>query len=327
MPASTATALAHPNIAFIKYWGNRDDVLRLPQNGSISMNLAGLHTHTRVSFDPGYEADTFLLNNQAQVGAELERVSQFLDVVRTMAGKNWRAQVESANNFPTGAGIASSAAAFAALAVAASHAIGLDLTERQLSTLARRGSGSACRSIPPGFVEWLPGNDSADSYAISLAPPAHWNLVDSIAVLKDTHKVTGSSEGHQLAGSSPLQQARVASSGERLDRCRQAVLTHDFDALASVVELDSNLMHAVMMTSTPPLFYWEPASIEIMKAVPEWRRSGLPVCYTLDAGPNVHLLCPEESAAEVRSRLEDIPGILQILTAAAGGGAHITLED
>ncbi|TDA65170.1 MAG: diphosphomevalonate decarboxylase [Chloroflexi bacterium] len=327
MPDFTATALAHPNIAFIKYWGNRDDVLRLPQNGSISMNLAGLHTHTRVSFDPSHEVDTFSLNNQAQFGAGLERVSRFLDIVRTMAGKNWRAQVESANNFPTGAGIASSAAAFAALAVAASQAIGLELTESQLSALARRGSGSACRSIPAGFVEWRPGTKDADSYAISLAPPAHWDLVDCIAILKETHKMTGSSEGHRLAGSSPLQQARVASSRERLDRCRQAVLTRDFDALTSVIELDSNLMHAVMMTSTPSLFYWEPASLEIMKAVPEWRRSGLPVCYTLDAGPNVHLLCPGTSVAEVRSRLEDISGILQVLTAAAGGEAHITAGD
>lgn len=327
MPAYTATALAHPNIAFVKYWGNRDDVLRLPQNGSISMNLAGLHTHTRVSFDPDYAADTFILNNQPQSGNSLERVAQFLDIVRAMSGKQWRAQVESANNFPTGAGIASSAAAFAALAVAASHAIGLELTERQLSALARRGSGSACRSIPAGFVEWLPGSQDADSYSISLAPPAHWNLVDCIAILKETHKLTGSSEGHRLAGSSPLQQARVASSAARLAHCRQAILARDFDALAGVLELDSNLMHAVMMTSTPPLFYWEPASLEIMKAVPEWRRSGLPVCYTLDAGPNVHLLCPETSVAEVRSKLKDIPGILQVLTAAAGGGAHITAGD
>ena len=327
MPAYTATALAHPNIAFIKYWGNRDDVLRLPQNGSISMNLAGLHAHTRVSFDPGYATDTFILNNQPQSGASQQRVSQFLDIVRAMSGKQWRAQVESANNFPTGAGIASSAAAFAALAVAASSAIGLELDERQLSALARRGSGSACRSIPSGFVEWLPGNNDSDSYAITLAPPAHWNLVDCIAILKETHKMTGSSEGHRLAGSSPLQQARVASSATQLDCCRQAVLTRDFDVLAGVVELDSNLMHAVMMTSMPPLFYWESASLEIMKAVPEWRQNGLPVCYTLDAGPNVHILCPAESAAEVRSKLEEIPDVLQVLTAAAGGGAHITVED
>src|SRR5574340_412052 len=143
MTNHSATALAHPNIAFIKYWGNRDDELRLPQNGSISMNLAELYTHTRVSFDPAFPADTFTLNNQVQSGGSLERVSHFLGILRTYCGKPWHAQVESTNNFPTGAGIASSAAAFAALAVAGAAALELELTEAQLSALARRGSGSA----------------------------------------------------------------------------------------------------------------------------------------------------------------------------------------
>lgn len=327
MPPSTATALAHPNIAFIKYWGNRDDSLRLPQNGSISMNLAGLQTHTRVSFNPELIQDRFTLNNTVQSGNSLIRVSDFLDLVRSMAGINWQAEVESANNFPTGAGIASSAAAFAALAVAASNAIGLELNETQLSSLARRGSGSACRSIPPGFVEWQSGTSDADSYAVSLASGDHWPLVDCIAVVKDSHKLTGSSEGHSLAKTSPLQEARVADADSRLERCRRAILTRDFDALASVVEIDSNLMHAVMMTSNPPLFYWEPASLAIMKAVPEWRKAGVAACYTLDAGPNVHVICAPESAAEVQQRLATFLQVSTVLVSSVGGGAHLTTED
>jgi diphosphomevalonate decarboxylase len=324
---TTATALAHPNIAFIKYWGNRDESLRLPQNGSISMNLAGLQTHTRVSFDPSFPQDHFKLNNSVQSGASLTRVSDFLDLVRSMAGKKWHAEVESANNFPTGAGIASSAAAFAALAVAATSAMGLDLNEQQLSALARRGSGSACRSIPAGFVEWLPGNTNEDSYAVSLAAGDHWPLVDCIAVLKDTHKRTGSTEGHSLANTSPLQAARVAGVRDRLERCRDAIHNRDFDALASVVELDSNLMHAVMMTSTPSLLYWEPASITIMKAAQEWRKAGISVCYTLDAGPNVHLISNAASAGDVQKQLSEIPGVQTVLTSPVGGGAHLTSED
>ena len=324
---TSSTALAHPNIAFIKYWGNRDASLRLPQNGSISMNLAGLQTHTRVSFNSDYQQDRFILNNSIQSGTSLTRVSDFLDLVRSMAGKNWKAEVDSANNFPTGAGIASSAAAFAALAMAATNALGLDLNEHQLSALARRGSGSACRSIPAGFVEWLPGKSDSDSYAISLAGSEHWQLVDCIAVLKDTHKLTGSSEGHSLADTSPLQKARVAGVGDRLERCRDAIHTRDFEALASVVELDSNLMHAVMMTSTPVLLYWEPASITIMKAVPEWRKAGIAACYTLDAGPNVHVICTAASAAEVQKRLGEIPEVLTVRTSTVGGGAHLTSED
>lgn len=327
MTTFTATALAHPNIAFIKYWGNRDDILRLPQNGSISMNLAGLHTHTRVSFDPAFTSDSFTLNNLAQTGTSLARVSNFLNLVRDKAENPWFAQVESANNFPTGTGIASSAAAFAALALAASSALGLELSEAQLSALARKGSGSACRSIPSGFVEWLAGSSDEDSYAVTIAPPTHWDLMDCIAIIKDTHKVTGSTEGHQIAETSPLQAARVTGVSDRLQRCRQALLARDFEALAAVVELDSNLMHAVMMTSTPTLFYWEPASVEIMKAVPGWRREGLATCYTLDAGPNVHVLCGATEAPVVKARLEQIPGVNQVLTAAAGGGAHLTMED
>ena len=323
----SSTALAHPNIAFIKYWGNRNASLRLPQNGSISMNLAGLQTHTRVSFDPGYPQDRFILNNSIQSGASLTRVSEFLNLVRSLGGKNWRAEVESANNFPTGAGIASSAGAFAALALAATNALGLDLNEQELSALARRGSGSACRSIPAGFVEWLPGKSDSDSYAISLAGSEHWQLVDCIAVLKETHKLTGSTEGHSIANTSPLQKARVAGVHERLDRCRNAILTRDFEALANVVELDSNLMHAVMMTSTPPLLYWEPASITIMKAVPEWRKTGIQACYTLDAGPNVHVICTAASAEDVQKRLREIPEVLTVLTSTVGGGAHLTSED
>jgi len=145
--------------------------------------------------------------------------------------------------------------------------------------------------------------------------------------MKDTHKATGSSEGHQIAKTSPLQAARVNGASDRLQRCRQALLARDFEALAGLVELDSNLMHAVMMTSTPTLFYWEPASVEIMKAVPGWRREGLAACYTLDAGPNVHVLCAAAEAPVVKTRLEQIPGVMQVLTAPAGGGAHLTFED
>ena len=159
----TATAIAFSNIALIKYWGNRDDTLRLPSNGSISMNLDGLETRTCVSFDPLLPADDLTINGMHSSRIALERVSQVLDVVRRKAGINLFAQVESESNFPAGAGIASSASAFAALALAATKAAGLDLAEAELSRLARRGSGSACRSVPGGFVEWAAGTSDADS--------------------------------------------------------------------------------------------------------------------------------------------------------------------
>ncbi|NMC77842.1 MAG: diphosphomevalonate decarboxylase [Chloroflexi bacterium] len=322
MSDRSATAAACANIAFIKYWGNRDDALRIPANGSLSMNLDGLYSQTRVTFGAGQEQDSLIRNGVAAEGPALQRVSRFLEIVRQMAGVNLPAQVVSRNNFPTGAGIASSAAAFAALSLAASQAIGLDLDEKQLSRLARRGSGSASRSVPGGFVEWLAGSSDEDSYAVSIAPPTHWDLRDCIAIVAAGHKPVGSTEGHALAGSSPLQAARVADTPRRLERCRQAVARCDFARLAELVELDSNLLHAVMMTSTPPLFYWEPASIQIMKSVQAWRKEGLHACSTLDAGPNVHVICTADDAPQAQALLEAIPGVSQVLVAGPGPGAH-----
>ncbi len=329
MPMSTWTAIAqaHPNIAFIKYWGNRDATLRLPANGSISMNLAGLWTRTRVTFSPKATRDRLVLNGRESRGRALQRVRGVLDLVREASGLHYPALVESVNNFPTGAGIASSASAFAALAVAAAAAAGLHLSERDLSRLARRGSGSACRSVPGGFVEWLPGTGDHDSYAYSLAPPEHWALADCIAIVSAAHKPVGSTQGHALADTSPLQAPRVAQAEQRLRQCREAIQQRDFDALAEVIELDTHLMHAVMQTSRPPLLYWEPGTLEVMHTVRALRRQGIPAAYTIDAGPNVHVLCPTEFQETVRRALEALPGVQQVLVALPGGPARLLPSD
>ena len=315
------TAVAHPNIAFIKYWGNRDDALRLPSNGSISMNLEGLITKTRVEFNPQHKEDSLTLNNKKLSGPALERVNAFLDIVRNMSGKKIYAEVTSENNFPAGAGIASSASAFAALALAATKAMRLNLTEAELSRLARHGSGSACRSIPDGFVEWYSGDQDENSYAASIAPASSWDLVDCIALVTANHKEVGSTAGHRLANTSPLQAARVHDAPRRLDICRSAILKKDFQQFAEIVELDSNLMHAVMMTSTPPLFYWEPQTLEIMRAVRIWRGQGIPVCYTLDAGPNVHVICLSSDYEKIKHNLEQMRIIQRVIVSKPGSGA------
>ncbi len=320
---TTATAQASPNIAFIKYWGNRDQALRIPANGSISMNLDGLTTRTTVSFQPSLAFDELIINGYEVTGAGLDRVSSILDIIRGLADISDRAEVMTENNFPSGAGIASSASAFAALALAGSKAAGLSLSEPELSRLARRGSGSASRSIPGGFVEWQAGTTDEDSFAFSIAVPDHWKLVDCVAIVSAAHKKTGSTEGHSIAGTSPLQEARLADAPRRLEICRSAILDRDFDSFAMIVELDSDMMHSVMMTSTPALHYWKPASLSVMNAVRQWRGEGLPVCYTLDAGPNVHVICPETEAHVVDKRLREIAGVTDVLVARVGGAAGI----
>jgi diphosphomevalonate decarboxylase len=320
---TTITAQAHPNIAFIKYWGNRDNTLRLPMNGSISMNLDRLYTRTTVSFQNSLPFDELIINGHEITGAGLNRVTNILDIIRTMANIQEHAEIVSENNFISGAGIASSASAFAALALAGSKAAGLDLSGPELSRLARRGSGSASRSIPGGFVEWQAGTTDEDSFAFSIAPADHWNLVDCIAIVSASHKKTGSTEGHAIAPTSPLQAARVTDTPRRLDLCRNAILNKDFDAFASIVELDSDIMHSVMMTSTPALHYWKPASLAVMNAVRQWRSEGLQACYTVDAGPNVHVICLEAESQTVNERLREIDGVEDVLVAHAGGPAQL----
>jgi diphosphomevalonate decarboxylase len=323
MPTWKATGCANSNIAFIKYWGNTDEALRLPVSGSISMNLDGLITRTTVEFRDGQTSDAATVDGRTMAGTGLERISRHLDHLRKLAEASTHAVVTSANNFPSGAGIASSASAFAALTLAASSALGLKLTERELSALARLGSGSASRSIPGGFVEWHAAPSHEASYAESIATADHWPLVDLVAIVSQAHKSTGSTEGHRLAGTSPLQAARVQSARERLDRCRRAILQRDFETFAQVVELDSNAMHAVMMTSQPPLLYWAAETLTIMHLVRQLRASGLGVCYTIDAGPNVHCICLPEHAEQVQGHLSALTGVIEIRKATPGGPAYL----
>jgi len=323
MAKGTASAVASPNIALIKYWGNRDHELRLPSNGSISLTLGGLETRTTVSFDETLPSDRLTVDGSPPTNSALVRVSEHLDRIRHLAGIHTPAQVESRNNFPAGVGVASSASAFAALTLAGTAAADLSLNPKELSRLARLGSGSACRSIFGGYVEWYAGETHADSHAEPLAPPEHWDLIDLIAVISREHKGIGSTQGHTLADTSLLQSARVTDTPRRLNICREALLHCDFPTLASIVEQDSNLMHAVMFTSTPALIYWAPTTIELMQAVTTWRAEGLEVCYTIDAGPNVHCLCTKQHADQVEERLGHLPGVIDLLRAHPGGPASV----
>ena len=195
----TATAAAHPNLAFVKYWGRRDAGLNIPENGSISVNLSGAITTTTVTFDGALGQDDVTLNDAPANTPTLARVGAHLDRVRALAGIAARARVVSHNDFPADVGFASSASAFAALSLAATRAAGLNLDLHDLSVLARKGSGSACRSIPDGFVEWLPGWDDASSYARSLAPCDYWDLCVVTVVLPGRSKLISSLAGHRAA--------------------------------------------------------------------------------------------------------------------------------
>ncbi|MEM7346836.1 MAG: diphosphomevalonate decarboxylase, partial [Chloroflexota bacterium] len=316
-----ATALAHPNIAFIKYWGNENNDLRLPANGSFSMNLESLHTTTTVTWDETLETDQLIINDQPITGAALERVTNHLDLVRHQADLNIAADVKSASNFPVGSGIASSASAFSALSVAAAAAAGLSLDEAGLSRLARRGSGSASRSIPAGYCQWLPGNDRS-SIATSIAAPDYWDLRDLVVIVSREHKATGSTGGHQIASTSSLQTARIAAAPIRLEACIRAFLDRKLAIMGPIIEEDTVIMHSVMMSCHPPLYYWNEATMAIIQATQRWRDEGLGVYFTIDAGPNVHLICEASQANEVEAAAKEIEGVLDVISSGAGGPAR-----
>lgn len=336
MQPGHATAVAPANIAFVKYWGVQDAARTLPYNGSISMNLDTCLTTTTVRFDAALPDDrvTLALYGKAPEqasGRPLERVVAQLDRLRALAGVGYRARVESSNSFPSDAGIASSAAAFAALTLAGAAALGLDLDERQLSLLTRRsGSGSACRSIPTGFVEWVvpdgpldPAAWDAQSYAFSLAPPEHWALADVVAVVDAGAKKIGSAENHQIAATSQFFPARLAELPARLAAVREAIARRDLRLLGEAIEADAVSMHVVCMTARPPSFYWSGGTLEIIHAVRGWRAEGLQAYFTIDAGPNVHVICAAADRPEVERRLAALPAVLFTIGNGAGAGARL----
>jgi diphosphomevalonate decarboxylase len=308
-----ATAEAGANIALLKYWGVRDKALNLPLNGSISITLNNARTVTSVHFDASLPEDQLELDGRPASEGARRRAERHLDILRQLTGVTLHARIISRNNFPTGAGIASSASGFAALTVAAAAALGLDRSPRELSRLARRGSGSACRSLFGGFVEWVAGVDDATSFSRPLAPPEHWALEDLIAVVAEGHKAVSSAEGHRLATTSPLCAARVRDVERALPLVRAAIRRRDLRSLGEIVERDAIAMHAVMMTSQPPLFYWLPETLRVVLAVRTWREEGSPAYFTIDAGPNVHVLCEAGVADEVEQRLKATPGVRRVL--------------
>lgn len=322
MLQSFASAQAHPNIAFVKYWGVRDTALNLPLNDSVSMNLSDATTVTTVHFG-AYPADSLVIDDQTATEAQTARASRHLDHLRRLAGTTARARVVSRNSFPMGAGAASSAAGFAALTVAACGALGLDLSERELSALARLGSGSACRSVPGGYTLWHAGHDHASSYAETIASADHWDLRDVLAVVSTEHKEVGSSQGHRLAHTSPFLAARLADLPRRLTRVMDALQARDLATLGEELEAEAVALHVLAMTSNPPIFYWDPATIELMRLCPRWRAEGVPVYFTLDAGPNVHLITDAAHADAVILRLEALPTIQRVIVNGPAGPTRL----
>ncbi len=324
MAAPATTARANVNLALVKYWGKRDRALNLPATGSISLTLDGLSVEASVAFGGG-EADRVEIDGVEAAGDEALRVARFLDLVRAEAGRRERALVTTRSTVPRGVGLASSAAAFAALALAASRAAGLALDPSALSALARRGSGSAARSVLGGFVEWRRGEraDGRDSVAEPLAPPDFWDLRVVVAVTSSAPKAVSSRAGMEHAATSPFYPAWVAGAEADLAEARAAIRARDLEALGLVAEHSALEMHAVGMAARPPLLYWRGATVDCLDRVWKLRAEGTPAFATIDAGPQVKVLCAPGDARRVAEALRAVPGVERVLACAPGAGAEV----
>jgi len=337
-----ATVEASPNIAIVKYWGKRDEKLILPTHASLSFTMdETLKTRTTVVFSPKFKQDELWLNGQKMDLLDKEtreRVVQ-LDLVREKAGMKQKAKIASINGFPTAAGFASSAAGLAALACAASRAAGLELSPKELSILARRGSGSACRSVLGGCVEWTVGKkiDGTDSYAEQVAPASHWPQLRNVIAVVDAQakKVSSRAGMKQTIATSVLYPARVASIPKLMQDMKAAVLAKDFSKFGELTMRDSSNMHAVMLDTWPPITYLNDHSKEIMYAVHEYNQSAgqIKAAYTFDAGPNAHVYTPDDQVASVKKMLQEIDGVNRIIVCKIGSGpqylkaGHLLEED
>ncbi|MCM6778449.1 diphosphomevalonate decarboxylase [Nocardia sp. CDC159] len=327
-----ATAVAHPNIALVKYWGKRDESWILPVNGSLSMTLDIFPTTTTVRVDPSIAADIVSVDGRSAPRAAANRVSEFLDLVRTLADSNARAMVDTVNTVPTGAGLASSASGFAALAMAAAHAYGLALDRRDLSRLARRGSGSACRSVYGGFVEWhagrgtgCAGNDS--SYAEQIDATS-LDAAMVIALVDHRPKPVPSRIAmRHTAATSPLYRAWVESCTDDLARIRAAIAAGDLGLVGRIAEHNALGMHATMLAARPAVRYLLARSLAVLDRIVWLRECGVAVHATVDAGPNVVALCGRADADEVAAALGELGDDVTTHVAAPGPPATLLAGD
>jgi diphosphomevalonate decarboxylase len=329
----SVTARAGTNIALVKYWGKRDAALNLPAAGSLSLTLANLGSETTVRFAADAAdaegRDRVLLSGKPADEKFAGRVRKFLDLVRQRAGIGLRAEVATENTVPTAAGLASSAAGFAALALAASRAAGLHLSSAELSELSRRGSGSAARSIFGGFVEMSAGTraDGSDAIAAALLDDKAWDVRLCVAITATGEKAIGSTAAmEQTARTSPYYAAWLAAVPADLDGARAAITARDLPRLGPIAERSALRMHACAMAADPHILYWNPATLAAIATVKKLRSEGVAAYFTIDAGPHVKVLCVASDAPKVHAALAATPAVMRVLILAPGPGAQIINE-
>lgn len=319
-----ARAVAHANIALAKYWGKSERGDNLTAVPSLSLTLDALTTRSEVCFDASLTSDEVVLGGKILAERELARVTELLDRVRKAAGESRFARIDSINNFPTAAGLASSASGFAALAMAARAAAGLPVSDRDASKLARQSSASAARSIFEGFAELLQDTDAAEP----VAPNSHYDVCMLVAIVEQERKDVSSTGGMETTRlTSPYYRGWLEAAPALFQEVKDALLARDFERLAWGMERSTLLMHASMFGADPPIIYLKPTSVALIHAIRNRRAEGHPEAFTLDAGPNVKVLTMASHAAKTEEFLLSVPGVNRVIVCRPGPRAALLSLD
>ncbi|TFH04765.1 MAG: diphosphomevalonate decarboxylase [Spirochaetales bacterium] len=318
----TILAKASPSLALIKYWGKIPGATNIPATSSLAVTLDGLSTATRARLlPPGSATDEVIINGEEQ---PLEAYIHVLDRIRQGAGRDDRVRMESTNTFPTSAGLASSSSGFAALTLAVSRLLGADLSTAELSSIARSGSGSASRALLCGFTVWERGSTTASAFL----PATHWPELRIVVAVVDTGpKSIGSRPAMERSRTtSPFYSAWVERSDELFAAGKDAVAARDIRRLGEAMQQSYLSMFSTMFTSSPPVFYWQPTSVALIRFCAELRDRGIPAWETMDAGPQVKIVTTRDHAQTITTELAGRHPELRLLVCRPGGDPEVSVE-
>ncbi|MEW5748435.1 MAG: diphosphomevalonate decarboxylase [Candidatus Thermoplasmatota archaeon] len=314
-----ASAVAHPIQGLIKYHGLRDEVLRLPYHDSISVATSPTASHTTIEFGD-FGSDSATLDSRALEGRELERVVSVVDEVRRRAGSEARFRMASTNNFPSNVGLGASASGFAALALAGSEALGLCLTLEQVSVIARRGAGSATRSVTGAFSRWKAGHDDEESYSYQIASEEF--EMGIVVALVPAFKYTESA--HRAVLGSPFFHSRLAYIHGALAEMESAIRKRDIDRVGMLAERDSLILHGITMTGLDEMILWRPETVKVILEVRRMREEGIPAYFSIDTGATVYVNTHPSRTDEVEERIKGLG--VETLRCGVGGCATVVRE-
>jgi len=315
----SSTAIAHPNFALIKYWGKSNIVSNIPAMDSLAITINTMKSETRVSFPDYLEQDAWILNGMEQVS--LGQIKAPYDYLKKISSTDQPILIESTNNFPTAAGLASSASGVASLVTALDSALETKLSSQEMVEAAILGSGSAARSLFSGFVHLEVSNDNLK--CATLLETDEWPLNVIVCVTSTNEKTISSRQGMEISKTtSPMYNDWVNNHHEDIKLAIQAIEARDFHQLGKITEHNCLKMHKVMKTSNPSIDYWNPATHVCVKNVKNMQKKGFPVFFTIDAGPQVKIICEPDVTKDVISFIENLPGIHSIIESSLGKGAR-----